>query len=236
MVNRQDASIERLQSACNTQEALAHLTDCARALDFEYCAYGLQARWPFTCPHTKIFSNYPQAWQTRYTKQQYLASDPTVRHAQTSLDPLIWSDTTFATTPVLWDEAQSIGLRIGWVQGIHGVGNKGMLTLARAHEPLSPAELRNKASYVIWLTQIMHRTVMRLLLPDSASKDAPVLTDREIEVLRWTGDGKSAGETAAILQITERTVHFHIQSVMAKLGAANKTAAVVQAAMLGLLR
>ncbi len=228
--------MERLQSACNAQDSLAHVTDCARALGFEYCAYGLQARWPLTRPHTEMFGNYPKAWQARYAEQQYLTSDPTVRHAGTSLAPAVWSDTMFATTPVLWDEARSAGLRIGWVQGICGVGNHGMLTLARTHEPLSPAELRDKAPHFTWLAQLAHRTMVRLLLSDSAPKDTPVLTDREIEVLRWTGDGKTAGETARILQIAERTVHFHIQNVMTKLGAVNKTAAVVQAAMLGLLR
>ena len=228
--------MERLQSACHAQDVLAHLTDCARALGFEYCAYGLQEYWPLTHPHTEMFSNYPKTWQARYIEQQYLASDPTVRHARTSHAPVVWSDTVFATTPVLWDEAQSVGLRVGWVQGICGVGNHGMLTLARTHEPLSPAELRDKAPHITWLTQLTHSAMVRLLLSDNASESTPVLTDREIEVLRWTGDGKSAGETAAILQIGERTVHFHIQNVMAKLGAANKTAAVVQAAMLGWLR
>ncbi|MHB1574880.1 MAG: LuxR C-terminal-related transcriptional regulator [Acidithiobacillus ferrooxidans] len=38
-----------------------------------------------------------------------------------------------------------------------------------------------------------------------------------------------------MLNITERTVNFHIGKAMAKLNAVNKTAAVLQAAMLGLL-
>ncbi|MEQ1638459.1 MAG: LuxR C-terminal-related transcriptional regulator [Methylococcales bacterium] len=61
------------------------------------------------------------------------------------------------------------------------------------------------------------------------------LTEREKEVLRWTADGKTAGEIADIMTISERTVNFHINYVLDKLGAANKTAATVQAVLLGLI-
>ena len=60
-------------------------------------------------------------------------------------------------------------------------------------------------------------------------------TDREIEVLRWTADGKTASEIADILNISERTANFHIANVITKLNAPNKTAAVIRAGMLGML-
>jgi len=61
------------------------------------------------------------------------------------------------------------------------------------------------------------------------------LSDREIDVLRWTAEGKTSAEIAVILDISERTVNFHVNSVVAKLGATNKTSAAVRAAMLGLI-
>ena len=67
-----------------------------------------------------------------------------------------------------------------------------------------------------------------------ARSDSP-LTDREIEVLRWTADGKTASEIADILNISERTANFHIANAITKLNAPNKTAAVVRAGMLGML-
>lgn len=219
----------------NPQDAFAQVVDHARALGFEYCAYGLQVPWPLTRPHTHMFSNYPKAWRARYAEQQYLRIDPTVHHARTSLAPAIWSHRLFAHTPALWQEAQDVGLRIGWVQGVRDVGHNGMLTLARSAEPLSAAELREKAPQVLWLAHAAHDTMSRLLPSVIAIEGPASLTERETEILRWTGDGKSAGEIATILEISERTVHFHIQNVMAKLGAVNKTAAVAQAVALGLL-
>jgi LuxR family transcriptional regulator len=61
------------------------------------------------------------------------------------------------------------------------------------------------------------------------------LSNREIAVLRWTADGKTSSEISCILNIAERTVNFHINNVITKLNAANKTSAAIKAAMLGLL-
>ena len=60
------------------------------------------------------------------------------------------------------------------------------------------------------------------------------LTEREIEVLKWSAKGKTAGDIALILCLKERTIHFHVASAVQKLGVCNKTAAVVQAALSGL--
>lgn len=60
------------------------------------------------------------------------------------------------------------------------------------------------------------------------------LTAREIEILKWTAEGKTAGDIAIILSMKERTVHFHVANAVLKMGACNKTAAVVQAALSGM--
>ncbi len=54
-------------------------------------------------------------------------------------------------------------------------------------------------------------------------------------MLRWTADGKTSAEIAEIMAVSERTVNFHVNSAVSKLGASNKTSAVVRAAMLGLM-
>jgi LuxR family transcriptional regulator len=54
-------------------------------------------------------------------------------------------------------------------------------------------------------------------------------------VLKWTGDGKTSSEISEILVLSTDTVNFHLKNAISKLGVANKTAAVVCAAMLGML-
>jgi LuxR family transcriptional regulator len=60
------------------------------------------------------------------------------------------------------------------------------------------------------------------------------LTVREIEILKWTAEGKTAADIAIILSMKERTVHFHVANAVQKMGACNKVAAVVQAALSGM--
>lgn len=62
-----------------------------------------------------------------------------------------------------------------------------------------------------------------------------LLTDRERDILSWAGRGKTAGETANILKLSDDTVKTHIRNALIKLGANNKTHGVAKAIYLGLI-
>ena len=62
------------------------------------------------------------------------------------------------------------------------------------------------------------------------------LTPRELEVLALISEGLHNSEIAGRLFVTERTVKFHVSSILAKLGADNRTEAVALAARRGLIR
>jgi DNA-binding response OmpR family regulator len=55
------------------------------------------------------------------------------------------------------------------------------------------------------------------------------LNDREVEVLTWAARGKTSAEIGRILDLTKRTVDFHIDNARTKLGAATRTEAVIKA-------
>lgn len=61
------------------------------------------------------------------------------------------------------------------------------------------------------------------------------LTARELEVLQLIRDGNRNKETAAKLAISETTVNFHIKNLVDKLGANDRTHAVMIAIRRGLL-
>lgn len=64
---------------------------------------------------------------------------------------------------------------------------------------------------------------------------ADALTERELEVLQLMAQGLQNKEIAAKLVISERTVKFHVSSILAKLGAGNRTEAVKIAAHRGIV-
>ena len=61
------------------------------------------------------------------------------------------------------------------------------------------------------------------------------LTPREAEVLAELAEGRSNKEIARALGISERTAKFHVESILAKLGADGRAEAIVLAARLGLV-
>ncbi len=57
----------------------------------------------------------------------------------------------------------------------------------------------------------------------------PVLTPREAECLQWVGSGLTNPEIADLLDVSARTVKFHLANAMAKLGVTTRSQAVATA-------
>ena len=74
-------------------------------------------------------------------------------------------------------------------------------------------------------TLLAPAVVERLVAGVSDSAPEP-LTPRELEVLTLLGQGRSNGEIANALTIAPRTVKVHVQNILGKLGAGNRTEAV----------
>ena len=65
-----------------------------------------------------------------------------------------------------------------------------------------------------------------------ASEQAPAeLSKREIQCLQWLATGKTYSEAAIILDVSERTLRFHVGNARTKLGVSTTMQAVVAAAL-----
>lgn len=64
------------------------------------------------------------------------------------------------------------------------------------------------------------------LTPVGAVPD--VLTAREREVMHWLSRGKTDADIAALLSMSKRTVHKHLEHIYVKLGVETRTAAVMR--------
>jgi DNA-binding NarL/FixJ family response regulator len=73
---------------------------------------------------------------------------------------------------------------------------------------------------------------------DTAPRPQPLvvpLSDRELDVLRLLGDGRSNREIATAMFLAEGTVKNHVTNVLAKLGARDRTQAALRGRALGLV-
>jgi two-component system nitrate/nitrite response regulator NarL len=84
---------------------------------------------------------------------------------------------------------------------------------------------------------VLDDALQEALVPRMASHESPVeaLTPREREVLQLLSEGLANRRIAERLGIGERTVKFHVNAILGKLGVSTRTEAVVVAARLGLV-
>lgn len=232
----QENQLQSLVSTQSNQELFKTIVEASKELEFEHCAYGIRAPLPLTNPKTMLINNYPTSWKSRYQEHNYLTVDPTVRLAIRSPKPIVWTEDLFVSAREFWEEAHAFGLCHGWAQSIHDCnGVIGMLTLSRSKMPITEAELHEKRFRIAWLTQMAHLQMSPSLTPQIMPEVEIKLSLREREVLRWTADGKTSSEISVILNISERTVNFHITNSVTKLNATNKISAAIKAAVMGMI-
>jgi LuxR family transcriptional regulator len=228
--------LDNLDRSGSAEEAFEAVAVTARELGFEWCAYGHQYPLPFTRKDCVLINNYVQQWRERYDEAQYLRIDPSVQQARSSMRPMVWDDAFFRDAPQLWDEARAFGLRHGWAQASFAPnGAVGLLSLGRSNEPLGCLELRRKEPILRSLVNATHAAMSEYVgrrPPQLAGR----LTSKETEMLRWTADGKSAPQVAAITALSLNTVEWHLKNAALKLGAGTRAAAVARAVAIGALR
>ncbi|UVK96616.1 autoinducer binding domain-containing protein [Pseudomonas sp. B21-048] len=228
--------MELVFSCTSEHELFNELTKITCSLGFEFCSYGLKTHAPLTPPHYFLFSNYPSAWEKKYVTEDYFSQDPTVEHGLTRSTPLRWCAEQQHQSLAFWEEARHYNLNHGWCLSSQREHNTtGLLSVSRADEYISTAELESKEVKLIWLTQLVHESMTRFLSEKPIPEQYKPLTAREKETLKWTAMGKTYVEISIILNIDTRTVKFHVVNSMRKLQASNKTEAAVKASLMGLL-
>ncbi|MES2017317.1 MAG: autoinducer binding domain-containing protein [Pseudomonadota bacterium] len=208
----------------------------AKKMGFEFSAFGMKLPFPLSMPRIVLQNNYLDSWNQRYAAQAYLGVDPTVRHGLRSDNLIVWDPEQFRDAGDLWEDANAHGLYhgLGVARRLEN-GTIGMLNLARGADPISVQEAQHVATEIALMTDMLVVTGSNALTELHVPESLASLSEREKEILRWTADGKTSSEIGQILHLSLATVNFHVNKMLVKLNAVNKTQAVVKALMLGML-
>lgn len=226
---------------CGTVEELhSNATGIARQMGFEHFLYGVQVNTSLTRPYRFILSCYPENWRKHYDEEGYANIDPTVAHCAKTSIPVIWKNEMFKGRKEarVRSEAKECGLVSGASFSVHGSrGEAAMLSLSTSRESREAQDdivaMMGKAQL---LTCYLHEAVQRIVLSKGPVPLKKInLTDREKECLLWAAEGKTGWEIANIIKISERTVTFHLQNVVHKLGVVNRQQAISRALSMGLI-
>ncbi|MGO6747880.1 LuxR C-terminal-related transcriptional regulator [Rhizobium ruizarguesonis] len=163
------------------------------------------------------------------------ARDNFIVKAMETIRPVRWNSDAGRHLSPLTEEFARLGFREIWAKGERDSNNnRGLLCFLRYGAEAKRLEIRDDYE-LSWMSYVIHLHGGELFARKRLATLPMVLSARECEVLRWTGDGKTSEEISSILSISKNTVNFHVKNASLKLGCANKTAAVVTAMTLGLL-
>ncbi len=183
--------------------------------------------------------NIPQTYSSAYIDRDAWRRDPVMQHLKRQSVPIVWDQRTFILggAPDLWEEQAPFGFRTGVAMALHLPGGHHFLLGVDRDQPLpeDEDELTRIVAHLQLFAVHAQDAAFRVLVAPSNRPETPNLTPRELEVLRWTMEGKTAWEVGTILGISERTAVMHLSNATRKLDCTTKHQAVVKALRLGLI-
>lgn len=217
-----------------------NLPSIIRDLGFDYWCYIVLD--PFQTSKVLLLNtNSPALQVDSYLKHRLYIHDPRLAHGLSSLQALHWKPSLFAQCQPLWESMGDGAGTQGMTQACHhSSGLVAMLCLCRAQPQLEDPEFEAKVDSVLALAYRLTVATVERIANDKALQ-APCsvmtkpLTSREVDILQKTAVGHTAAHIAVDMFLSERTVQFHISRAITKLDVPNKTAAVAQAILLGLV-
>jgi DNA-binding CsgD family transcriptional regulator len=187
----------------------------------------------------KNISNTPKGYAETFNDYSAGRRDPVMQHCRRRSVPIVWDQATYVAAGQgdKWDHQAKFGYRHGIALAVHlPEGHHFFLGVDR-DQPI-PSDVQETTRLVSRLQLFAvhaQEAAVRLLADDLPFIYRQKLTPRELDVLRWTMEGKTAWGVGEVLGISGRTVALHLIHATRKLGCANKTQAVARALRLGLL-
>ncbi|MDF0730029.1 autoinducer binding domain-containing protein [Pseudomonas entomophila] len=230
--------LQALLERSDPQDMFDHAAQLVDDLGMVHIGLSLHLHVAARPPQIVLYNNYPDDWNAHYQDPAFIKQDPIAARCHRSTLPVLWQD-------ALYDEAPDFralacrhglrhGLRHGWTQSVHDLRhNQSQLSVSRPEGVIDVSEFYEKAAQVMWLCHTLHALISEHHLASMAP--APTLSERELEVLKWSAVGKTAADVACILSLSTSTVNFHIRSVISKTNAANKAGAIAIAVSRGLI-
>lgn len=228
-------SVEDCLEACAKAKSLGDVYSAAEQFSSFFCfrrffLLHLLAPHRVYCTTTLIHS-YPEPWCQEYYSKRYFRSDPVLEYCRSRSVPVMWRDITVSDeSRTFVNTARSHGIEEGMTFPIHAAGEWGYLTFNwHGSDDLGAAHLREAFLYGQLFTAHAHEAIRKLILQQHTQANDCELTQREKECLLWNAEGKTGWEISRILNISSRTVVFHLKNAMTKLGATNRAHAAVEA-------
>jgi len=226
---------KEFQAITSTEELKTHIQTQVVSLGFDSYSFLIQHPVPFTRPRLFLHHTYPKAWMKRYEEKNYYAVDPVLLLCQQPGRGLEWTDAIFTEAGDLWKEAQEYGLNSGFscsaMASNRAIGILSIASRLASKTQDLHTELEVKLHF---LAELSLRALQRFS-DDTLMVLKNDFSQRELEILKWTAEGKTSAEISLILSISQHTVNFHQKNMQKRFNVSNKTQIACYAAAIGLI-
>jgi len=238
-----DEFIEKMRSVPGVDGLRSTFASAIGKLGFDTFVYGgmhIPQLGDDATPY--ILTTFPDSWQRRYFEREYHLSDPVITESLHRVTPMKWNHLRHRrefthNEAIIMDEAREHGLVHGFTIPVHGhAAEFGLISLVSNETEREFDKLVTAYGHQVHLMAIyLHGAIQEALLSQRPPQLSSKLTNREVECLVWTAQGKTSWEISLILGISMSTVNFHLKNTMRKLGVYSKTHAVAKTLVLGLI-
>ncbi|ASG23817.1 helix-turn-helix transcriptional regulator [Nitrospirillum viridazoti] len=257
-----DEALNRLGQPDNPEDLFNTFSQLAQDLGYAAVSYIDSRPGPAPGePDLFVRTTVREDFLHTYLSEGYMSHDPLMVMAKRQAAPLTWADVpefhASLQAPSKLDmpargrakqdaqraiavmtSAADHGYTQGYVIPTHTVDPQGRLASAvvSLFWTQKPEGLISPDSAPAWLrlsALYFHERVVSMRL--TPVTPPPTLTQREQEALVWASRGKTVEETGEIIGVSGRTVTFHLQNALEKLGCYSKIHAVAKAIQMGLI-
>jgi LuxR family quorum sensing-dependent transcriptional regulator len=218
--------IEALGRTSTTDAVMDEMRSVLARFGFEFFCFASLPRPQQQFEDVMLAIRVPAGWIKLYCEQQYVHVSPAIRHLRSTSFPFEWKDAPYdpdkePRAAEMVRHATEFGLSEGVMVPIYGgAGCEGVVWMGGRHLELT-AQVK-ATLHLVALYAFDHVRHLRQAHPAAGRK----LSERELEILTWVAQGKTAWEVGEILGISSRTVNTHARAAFQKLGAVNRTQAI----------
>ncbi|MCB5201288.1 autoinducer binding domain-containing protein [Neorhizobium sp. T786] len=235
---RQSALSEVIAAAGCQADVVAALERAARAFEFSYVSLLVK---PTGIEHLLsrilVRSTLPADFVQEFDRNRFLVEFPILPTLFESMLPRAWTLDSLQSdfgkehpTPVM-HLLRRFGITTTIVMPLHSLdGERFLMCFDGDRPPLQQAEINELGMISLHAFDVFEkiRRTGRLAVPNP-------LSGRELEVVRWTAQGKTSVEIGHILSLSDHTVNAHMTNAIKKLDCVNRTQLVAKAIRLGLI-
>lgn len=226
--------IEHMVSSITEQNGNTAITNALDWLRQEcHCARAMLYQFRGSTLLSCVTSNVDSYWKDLYSQGKLMIEDPVVRSFRHNLGFLDWDDAFHVYPPssAFMAAVEDCDLLPACSYGYScdKRDTRGVVTVCSLNGMERPLT-HNDRYLVASLVPMLH------VAGKGRQFQIRALTAKELEILKWAREGKTAWEIALIKEVSEATVKHHLKSIYAKLGVTNRAQAVGEALCRGIIQ